>query len=267
MIDLHTHILPGFDDGAQTLTEALAIARVAESERISCMVASPHVLDEEALRRTREIAHAVAALQRALEEEGIAIKVVPAAEVHIRDDLVTHLRAGLPLTINDNGRYLLLEPPFQQLPMCAEQVVFELLANGVTPIITHPERSLGFRNQPELLYRMVDNGALAQLTANSLTGMMGPDVQRFSRLMLEHGLAQIMSTDAHSPDRRPPLLQSAVAAAAELIGEQAAQRLVQDNPARVLAGKVVPREPKPIEAAPRRSWWARLVVGRSREQE
>ncbi|KPJ62739.1 hypothetical protein AMK68_04570 [candidate division KD3-62 bacterium DG_56] len=267
MIDLHTHILPGFDDGARTLAEALAIARVAESEGISCMVASPHILDEEALQRTREIARAVDALQRALDEEGIAVKVVPAAEVQMRDDLVAYLRAGLPLTINSDGRYLLLEPPFQQLPMCAEQLIFELLANGVTPIITHPERSLGFRNQPELLHKMVDNGALSQLTASSLTGMMGPDVRRFSRLMLEHGLAQIMSSDAHSPDRRPPLLRSGVAVAAELIGEEAAQRLVGDNPARVLAGRAVLREPKPVETAARRSWWSRLVPGRSGEQE
>jgi protein-tyrosine phosphatase len=259
MIDLHTHILPGFDDGAQTLSEALALARAAESEGISQMVASPHIWDEEALNRTHEIGPAVAALQREIDAAGISLRLIPAAEVPMRDDLIARLDEGLPLTINDDGKYLLLEPPFQQLPMCAEQVAFELLARGVTPIITHPERSLGFRREPEMLYKMVENGALAQVTAGSLTGILGADVEQFARPLLEQGLVQIMSTDAHSPTRRPPLLQSAIAIAAELIGEDAAQRLVRDNPARVLAGEPVPRSPRPIEEAPRRSWWSRLV--------
>ena len=256
MIDLHCHILPAFDDGAATLEDALMMAEVAAQDGITQLVASPHLRDDEGYARARLIPEAVTQLNGEIRQRGISLEVLAGAEVHIREDLAQHWEAGELVTIGNRGKYLLVEPPFQNLPMCTAQVVFEFVARGVIPIIAHPERVLELQHDPNILVELIERGALSHITGSSLIGALGPGAQRTAEVMLRHGLAHFIATDAHSWKARPPVMGRAVEAAKKLLGEEKAQALVEEHPARVLRGESVPSSPRRVES--RKSLWQSL---------
>jgi len=253
MIDLHCHILPAFDDGAATLQDALAMAEVAFKDGIRQIVASPHLGGVMGYERAYHIAEAVALLNQELKQQGISVEVIGGPEVAVSEDIPKRLDEGYPLTVGGAGKYLLLEPPYQNLPLCTGQVVFELLARGVTPIITHPERALEIQRSPDLLATLAERGALGQITGSSVIGALGPRAKATAETMLRHGLAHFIATDAHSWKARPPVLARAVETARRLLGDQAAHVLVEDNPALVLRGERVPSMPVTIKR--RQSGW------------
>jgi protein-tyrosine phosphatase len=265
MIDLHTHILPYFDDGAGSPEEAVAMARAAAEDGISHLVATPHITSLVGLeRRLKALPGAVAALQAELDAVGVAIRIIAGAEVHMLAALVDAVKPNSPLTVGGLGRHVLLEPPFGPLPGEAEALVKRLRSRGIAPIIAHPERCAGIAEQPHLMQRLAAVGALAQITGDSL--LLEPEhaIRVTAELLLTHGLAQFVASDAHSPHERPPALSGAAAASAALLGDEAAQRLVEHNPRLVLEGGEVPIEAKPLppQAAPgRRGLLSRILGG------
>ena len=241
MIDLHTHILPYFDDGARSPAEAVAMARVAAADGITHVVAAPHI--ESLLGfdiRLRALPRSADDLQRELQAAGVAVTIVVAAEVHMAEPLVKAVEPGSPLTVGGRGRHVLLEPPFGALPRRARAFVETLAERGITAIIAHPERCAGICKEPRLMEDLAAAGALAQITADSLLAPSGDPARVTAELLLAHGLAQFIASDAHDPERRPPILSRALAAAAALLGEARARPLVEDNPRIVIEGGHVP---------------------------
>ena len=250
MIDLHTHILPHFDDGARSPTEAVAMARLAAGDGITHLVATPHMdslLGFE--RRLRGLARMAGDLQGELDAAGVAISIVPGAELHMAGVLLDTVEPGSPLTIAGLGRHLLLEPPFEALPRQSLDWVKRLAKRGITAIIAHPERCAAIREQPHLMDDVAAAGALAQVNGDSLLLDAGDPARVTAELLLTHGLAQFIASDAHDPQERPPLLSRAAAAAAALLGEAPARRLVHDNPRLVIEGGEVPLQATPLPAA------------------
>jgi protein-tyrosine phosphatase len=139
MFDLHCHLLPGIDDGATDLDMALAMARIAVDDGIRTIACTPHIYPGMYDNDAAGIRAAIAAFQRELDERGIALKLVEGADVHLDRDLLANLRAGRIPTLA-GSRYLLLEPPHHVAPPRMEEAVFELMAAGIVPVITHPER-------------------------------------------------------------------------------------------------------------------------------
>ena len=255
MVDLHAHILPYFDDGARSPAEAVAMARVAAADGISHIVATPHIVSRVGLDRRLEALPRVAGeLQGELDAAGVAIKIVVGAEVHMARALVEAVAPDSPLTIGGLGRHVLLEPPFGALPDEAEALVKRLAGRKITAIIAHPERCAGIGEEPHLMERLAGAGALAQITGDSLLLQPDDPVRATAELLLTHGLAQFIASDAHAPQDRPPILSGPAAAAAALLGDEAAQRLVEHNPRLVIEGGEVPIEarPLPAPAAPER---------------
>ncbi|MBU0495769.1 MAG: hypothetical protein KKA73_24655 [Chloroflexi bacterium] len=254
-IDLHSHILPGFDDGAQDMAQALDMARMAVADGVGRIVATPHSVEGVWMQLPSAVRESVDRLQTACQDDGLDLVIVPGLEVYIAPDLPRRITREPGCTLGGT-RYLLLEFPLQQYPHYVEQIVFELQVAGLVPIIAHPERYTAVIKNPQLLYTLVERGVLTQLTAASLVGVFGSEVQDTARLFLTHGLAHVIASDAHGIGQRSPRLSEAVAVAAELIGEDRAQAMVTDMPARILADErlfVPPPEPLPRHSK-RRRW-------------
>lgn len=248
MIDLHCHILPGLDDGAQTMEDSLDMARTAAGDGIHTIAATPHADKWGANPDEEDLERQVAQLQEALDAKGVPIRVVPGLENHLTPDLVS----GKIVPLN-HTRYFLVELPFEEFPHYVEQALFQLQLKGYTPILAHPERNAVLRSDPEALRGLVERGILAQLTAASLLGVFGKKTREASESYLRQGLVQVLATDSHSATGgRRPILSEALAVAARLIGPERAQALVTENPERILKGEAV--EVETAVAARSRHW-------------
>ena len=173
------------------------------------------------------------------------LKILPGADVHFTADVLHRCKRKEILTVNDNGKYLMIEFAFQGIPYQAEEVLFHLIAAGIVPIITHPERNLEIGQRPQRYYEMIRMGCLGQVTAMSLTGEFGSGVRRIAKKLLSKRLLHIIASDAHSIDRRPPILSAAVGVAEKMVGKEEAYKMVTEYPQAVLDGKK-PNVPEPL---------------------
>jgi protein-tyrosine phosphatase len=243
VIDLHSHILPGVDDGAATLEEAVAMCRLAAADGCTAMVASPHQRRGDWWNTDTE---RLAALHRELQAAlGDAIRVLPGAEVHVDSQLLADVEqipaSGiLPLA---GSRALLIEFDVLGTPAEGIELVHELAVAGWRPIVAHPEFIPWLAPDPALAARLVELGALLQVTAMSVTGDFGRRPQQDVHALLDLGLVHFVASDAHGTRRRPPGLRRARQAIAARWGEERARQLVTDNPRAVLAGRPLPGAP------------------------
>jgi protein-tyrosine phosphatase len=233
MIDLHCHLLPGIDDGASDLDTALEMARVAVGDGITQLACTPHIYPGVYENDAQKIRGAVARFGERLAEAGIPLCLTFGADTHLVPDLVEGLRAGRIPTLN-GSRYFLFEPPHHVAPPRFAESVFNVLAAGYVPLITHPERLRWIEDHYELFIHAARGGAWLQLTSGSLTGRFGRRVRRWSERMLDEGVVHILATDAHNLGKRAPLLAEGRDAAAERVGEEEALRMVLGRPGAIL---------------------------------
>lgn len=236
MIDLHCHILPGLDDGAQTLDEALAMARIAVADGITDIVATPHTHNGLYMNKAEDILQAVSHLQEALNREGIPIRIHPGSEVHIQVELLENILSGETLTYGNHRKYVLLELPTLNLPRFMEQLLYELNVAGITPIIAHPERNLLLRENPELLANWVRHDAIAQLTAGSLLGLLGDRAKKAAEFMVKRRLIHMIASDGHNTVRRRPELVEAYRVVEKLMSKEEVQ-IYRFNTKAILRGE------------------------------
>jgi protein-tyrosine phosphatase len=246
MIDLHCHILPAVDDGANSWEESLEMARIAEADGITDILATPHITPGVYDNDREGIAVAVFELNRRLTAAGIGVTIHVGADVHVDRELVGRIEAGAVPVVGDEMRYLMAELPHQQVPPNVAQLFYELRLRQVTPVITHPERNAAIQQDLGLLHDLVAAGALAQVTAGSLTGEFGPAARRAAVKMLERRLIHVIASDAHGTDRRRPVLRAGVTRAASVVGEEAAQAMVNGTPKAILCGDLV-SVPEPLD--------------------
>jgi len=263
MIDIHTHILPGVDDGAADLAESLAMARLAVEHGTTVLFATPHVSDRPELARVGQIAGLVAELQAALAREEIPLCIEPGAEVYPLENLLAEVDKGLPLTLGQRGRYLLLDSPFGSLPMGLSQTVFLLQTRGITPILAHPERVMPIQQNPQVLEEMVQRGVLLQINATSVLGRHGETAQETAFLLLRQRWVHFLASDAHSIRGRRPTLDAAAQELRAQFGDEVTTSLTLHNGERLLRDEEVPSDPLPYTPPPRlkKSWFTRLLHG------
>ena len=209
MIDLHFHCLPGIDDGPPDWDAAVALCRAAAADGVTTIVATPHVL------RDRWLNEDAAARDQLLIKLNTLLGGTPAVlagcEYYFSSDALELWEQGSagPLTGLNRSRYLLVEFPATRIPEQAEAVLYEMMLAGVRPVIAHPERNLVFAEQPEKLERFVEIGALAQVTASSITGAFGRAAAAACEDFFRRGLIHLVASDSHSIDRRPPSMSAA----------------------------------------------------------
>ncbi len=241
MIDLHSHILPGVDDGPATIEESLEIARRAADDGVRLIAATPHVrADYPTESGTME--RLVGELRTAIQEQGIPIDLRPGGEIAIDwldrltdDDLTRFGLAGSP-------RYILLEFPYAGWPLSLHEWVFRLVTREITPVIAHPERNAEVQEDPEELRSLVDAGALIQVTAAALDGRTGRSSQSAAFELVRRGLAHVLASDAHTAGIR----EAGMSGAVEALGDLAlAQYLTWDVPLAIVTDAPLPRRPTP----------------------
>ena len=245
MLDLHCHILPGIDDGAVDLEMALEMARMAAADGIRTIACTPHIYPGMYENTLPGIRAAIAAFQAELDARDIPLKLHEGADVHLVPGLLEGIRDGRVATLGGT-RYLLLEPPHHVEPPRFEDSVFELMAAGIVPVITHPERLSWVEHQYATFERISRRGAWMQVTAGAMTGRYGKRVQYWAERFTGEGHTMLLATDAHHPKRRPPLLAEARDAAARLVGAEEARHMVETRPAGILANAAPDTLPPPL---------------------
>ena len=232
MIDLHSHLLPGIDDGAPDLATALELAKIAVNDGITHMVCTPHIHPGRYDNTPATIQKALSELQQGLVDEQIDLVIAAAAEVRFGMEIRGAVKQDrMPFLGKWQGQpVLLLEFPHGEVPFGAEQLTAWLLQQGIKPLIAHPERNKGLLRAPDKIKPFLEQGCLLQVTAGAVAGRFGEPAQVLAQQLLKEGYVTLLASDAHNIEHRPPVLSEGRDAAAAIIGEAAAQRLVVDNP-------------------------------------
>ena len=254
VIDLHSHVLPGLDDGPADLAGAVALARAAERAGTEVLVATPHISSEFAVEPL-EIQARVEALRAELADAGVAIALATGGELaperapELGPAEIDAIRLG-------DGDCVLLECPFVPSGALVELAAERLWAAGLRVLLAHPERSPVFLRRPDALAALVARGALVQLTAGSLRGDFGRTAQGCCHELLDRGLVHVVASDAHDTGARPPELLEPVAAAVQDRGLPPAlvDWLARDVPLALLTGERVPARPSSGGPRRRRRW-------------
>jgi len=249
MIDIHSHILPQLDDGARTLEESLEMARLAAEDGIQQMVCTPHMFNGlSGNPEPAEVLARVGALQEAVGKEGL--RLLPGNEVHFTHEILDKVRTGGVTKLN-RLNYMLIEFPSISVPGAASELFQELLANGVRPILAHPERNAQLQMRRAMVVDFVNQGVYMQITAMSITGEFGTAARNCAESLLRHNCVHFIATDTYRPERRPPVLSRGRDAAAEIVGAAGARKLVYDNPLAVITGSEIKSDPPtPYSLAP-----------------
>jgi protein-tyrosine phosphatase len=291
MIDLHSHILHGLDDGPDTMDESIQMCWISYRDGVRTIVATPHTLNGEYQNDRSTILAKVKELNEAIKKLGVKslefgdgpstrlpfelspssfdpkivpmtrqpndpmtqllndpmteLRILPGADVHFSDEILFKLDQGEIMTVGDGKKFLILEFPFHAIPFRVEDVLFQLMARGITPIISHPERNLEIVRRPEHYYELIRMGCFGQVTAMSLTGGFGAKIKGFAEKLLKKRLIHLIASDAHSVDGRPPILSTAIKEAEKIVGKEEAQRMVIEYPRLILEGRK-PRVPEPL---------------------
>jgi protein-tyrosine phosphatase len=249
VIDLHSHVLPGLDDGARDLEEAVRICEAAAADGIDVLAATPHVRDDYPTTPDQ--------MERALEDLRAAardlVRLVGGGEVALGE-------LGRPTTelarfgLAGNPHYLLVEMPYAGWPLDLGESLFRLRLRGVTPVLAHPERNPDVQRRPSVLEPLVARGTLVQVTAASLDGRFGARTRACARALVEQSLAHLVASDAHEPSVRA-IGMSAAARAIE--DRELARWLTVDVPAAIIDDAPLPDRPQPPRRRGARLWWGR----------
>jgi protein-tyrosine phosphatase len=239
LIDLHSHILPGLDDGVRSVEESVELARDFAARGTTAIAATPHVRDDwPTTADAMELA--LAEVQAAVAAAGVAIRILPGGELAL-GELDRELDELRRFGLGGNPAYLLVETPYYGWPLDLEHRLFRLRASGFTPVLAHPERNGEVQADPRRVAGLVDSGVLVQITAASLDGRAGRRAQTMGLQLVEEGLAHLVASDAHAPSVR----QGGLDGVAEALGDvELAHWLTQDVPAAIVGGTSLPPRPE-----------------------
>jgi protein-tyrosine phosphatase len=206
MIDIHCHILPGVDDGASDLVESLAMARHAYQDGIRHIIVTPH-LNTHYNNTRAQVQNKVTILQKSFDQHGIGITLHPGNEVSLIDKhtFYRQVEKNEFCYLGSSARFVLLEQRWMEYDPDTPEIIAWLLARDVTPIIPHPERHLFFRNQPEIIPRLVEAGAWTQVSVDSLRGLNNADALAYANQLIDANQVHTLATDAHNINRNPTL--------------------------------------------------------------
>jgi protein-tyrosine phosphatase len=247
MVDIHHHLLPGLDDGSDSIETSVAMARMAAQDGITHIVCTPHANGQYRFDPAVNV-DKLRELRARLGNEGIPITLGSGCDFHLSFDNVTEAkREPGRFSINGLG-YLLVEPPDYGIPPGLTETLYELQLAGLTPILTHPERNPTLQGEPERMKPWLRGGLLIQVTADSLTGHKGRKAERMAHMLLEKRWVHFLATDAHNTTSRPPRIREARDLVATRYGTSYAHALCVTNPLAAFLGKqfTVEEEPRDI---------------------
>jgi protein-tyrosine phosphatase len=250
IVDFHTHILPGLDDGCATSEESVDAARMLRSQGVSTVVATPHYLPGHFTPVAAEVRSSTEKLRLLLTDEGIDLELLPGHEIMVHRTLAESIRTQLVLPIGGSGTFVLVEFPLYELPWFAMTTIDHLVELGYVPIIAHPERCLPLHKESRELRSWFHKGVLTQLDIASLMGQHGSDVQHVAEMMIRDHLVHLVGSDLHGPTTRAQLWTETIRRIARLGGQEYAETVSCTLPKAILTGEDIrflvpsPRETK-----------------------
>jgi protein-tyrosine phosphatase len=256
MIDIHSHIIPYTDDGAETWEDSLFMIQNADAEGIRTIVATPHILSEHHFKEEEEIIKKFQQLKENIKAAGLKIEMTLGCEIYAQPDTTLNHKIA---TLNSNGTYFLIEFPMNSIPKFAPEKLFDFAMEDKVPIIAHPERNVGFQTRPDFIYEYVLRGSLMQINQGSLLGRFGERAKTLSFKMIENNLAHFIASDGHKKDTRTVTLTECYNLISDKYGNDIANRLFYENPLKAINGeKINTGEPLPIERELKESFWQKL---------
>lgn len=236
MIDIHTHILPGLDDGAANWNDALNMARAAVSEGITTIIATPHHANGTYTNAAVDVAEHTHAINEQLIAAGVPVTIRTGQEIRVHDGLLDAWYRRELLTLADSS-YVLIEMPSSRIPKTMIELIHEFNVLNLKPIIAHPERNAEVTQHPERLAELIDAGAYAQMTTHSLLGGFGKRIEQHAWSLMKSGHIHIVSSDAHHVERRGFRMGEAYSFIERRMGEQwvnyfksNAEAVIHDSP-------------------------------------
>lgn len=226
MIDIHCHIIPEIDDGPKGIDSSLEMARNAVEQGITTIVATPHCnrrYDTDKI----SINDKVTLLNSKLVENHIPLKIIPGQEIRLAGGIVDGLNSEELQPLGDS-KYILLELPSRSVPCFTDKLIYNLLSEGYIPVIAHPERNEQIMKDPNILYKFVNEGALAQLTAGSISGVFGKKLKKLSEDLIDANLIHFVASDAHPMPNRGFFLEDAFNEIEKAFGEDCVDYLKEN---------------------------------------
>ena len=239
MIDLHCHILPGVDDGARTMEESIAMARMAVESGTRTIVATPHMLHPQFHVPGDLARRKVEQVRTALVEASVDIEIVLGGEIHYSAEVEEKLDSGELIPLCSTRRYILFELPSSHVPSAFRDLVWRLQMKGIFPVLAHPERNADFERRPDAIHEVRAAGVPIQVTAMSLTGKFGRKARKVAKRWIKEGVVDLVASDGHGCARRPPVMDEAARVVRKLGGASMEEWVTYEVPRRILAGEPV----------------------------
>lgn len=247
VIDLHCHVIPNIDDGAEDVKASLDMCRIAQIDGTQGIIATPHYIHG-TINNSRALVHEkTAELNSRLRDAAIEIEIYPGCEAFICPELPQLVREGEVCTLNDT-RYVLIELPMNIVPTYTLEVIYQLRLDGYIPVIAHPERNLNISRDPGILLDLIGRGALTQVNSTSLKGLFGSKIQETAIKLAKHNMMHLMASDAHTTGGRSPKLSSAMDMLERELGQAALKRIIENGHALFNDQTIYIEEPMPFEA-------------------
>lgn len=215
MVDIHCHIIPEVDDGAANFDASVEMARIAQEDGIKTIVATPHYIEYESEINKDFIKDRCDLLNNYFLNNGIDINILPGCEAYISHTLPSKFKEGSIMSINDGGRYVLVELPMAEYPSYVEDVIFEFKLMGVTPIIAHIERYKYVSHNFDLVYKLIKKGALMQINSSSIIGLFGRQIAKKAIQLTRLNMVHLIASDAHTARGRSPHIANSLLALKE----------------------------------------------------
>lgn len=233
MIDIHAHILPQVDDGPEDWEDALNLLKQGIEDGITDVVSTSHILSDLNDDLEGKLLYRFDQLNKLVKRDNLNINLYLAGEVHCLANFDDHSKV---VTVNGQRKFLLLEFPMNEIPESAHNILFNLVLDGITPILAHPERNARIQRDVERVFSLVERGVLMQINAGSLLGYSGQAAKNLALDLIETNQAHFVASDAHNIRSRPMLLSPAYRLVQEEFGREKAETLFRLNPGKVVKG-------------------------------
>ena len=236
MIDIYCHILPNVDDGSESLEESIEMAKIAESEGITRIVNTSHCHFDFKYKKGNELKLELEKFNQALKEENINIEVLLGNELYYTSDLIERFDE-LDFFSMNNSKYILMEFSPINFPKNIEDVIYEIKIRGYIPIIAHAERYKQVQEDVNIVLDCIKEGALIQVNASSILGKNGEKAEDTSKKLLDNNMVHFVATDAHSSNRRRPLIKDSYNYILKNYGKEVSEKLFIENPTAVIENR------------------------------
>lgn len=246
MIDIHNHLLMGLDDGAQSFEDTIRLLQQAKEQGITGIVVTPHHLHPKYNNKFSDVKNKLNQLKQHKQIIDFGIDLYVGQEIRIKDQVLDDIDKQFIQGIN-HSRYILIEFPSNSIPNYTKNLLYEIQNKGFIPIIAHPERNKAIVSNPNLLYELVINGALSQVTSSSLTGELGKNIQNISLKLIDHNLIHFIASDAHHPISRPFIMSDLFSISKLKKVEDKLHELIRNNEFIIRDEEIVRTRPKEIK--------------------